>query len=111
MAEPFDRRAARQAWKARRVRPGIYAVRHRATGRAWAGAANDLDATRNGLWHTLEDGRHLDRDLQAEWNRWGAEAFEYVVLEVLEDDLAPLVLKETLKERRAAWAGRLAGGR
>jgi hypothetical protein len=44
-------------------------------------------------------------------HRWGADAFEYVVLEVLEDDLAPLVLKETLKERRAAWAGRLAGER
>jgi hypothetical protein len=111
MAEPLDRKAARRAWKERRVRAGIYAVRHRTSGQAWAGAAQDLDTTRNGLWHTLEDGRHLDRDLQAAWDRWGSGAFDYEILEVLPDDLTPLVLRETLKERRAAWAGRLARDR
>ncbi len=108
MNQTFDRKAALRAYKERKPRPGIYAVRHIASGRAWAGAAKDLDTTRNGLWHTLEDRRHLDKGLQAAWDRHGAAAFDYVILEVLAEDLAPFVLKETLKERQAAWARRLA---
>lgn len=108
MEPAFDRKAALRAYKERKPRPGIYAVRHIASGRAWAGAAKDLDTTRNGLWHVLEDRRHLDRSLQAEWDRHGSEAFEYVILEVIAGDLAPFVLKETLKERQAEWARRLA---
>jgi len=115
MPEPFDRKAALRAYKERRPRPGIYAVRHIASGRAWAGSAQNLDTTRNGLWHALDAGRHLDRGLQAEWAREGEAAFEYVILEVLEEEMSPLVLKETLKARQAEWARLLAeaggGGR
>lgn len=104
----FDRKAALRAYKARRPRPGIYAVRHLATGRAWPGSAVDLDTTRNGLWLQLQHGRHLDRDLQAAWNQHGEAAFDYEILEVLEEDMSPLVLKETLKAKRSEWILRLA---
>jgi hypothetical protein len=104
----FDRKAALRAYKARRPRPGIYAVRHRATGRAWPGSAVDLDTTRNGLWLQLQQGRHLDRDLQAAWNQHGEAAFDYEILEALEEDMSPLVLKETLKAKRSEWILRLA---
>lgn len=108
MSETFDRKAALRAYKARRPRPGIYAVRHRETGRAWADASPNLDTTRNGLWLRLQQGRHLDRDLQAAWNRWGEAAFDYVILEALEEEMSPLVLKETLKAKRAEWIALLA---
>lgn len=110
MSGTFDRKAALRAYKARRPRPGIYAVRHRATGRAWPGSAVDLDTTRNGLWLQLEQRRHLDRDLQAAWNQHGEAAFDYEILEVLEEDMSPLVLKETLKANRSEWLLRLAKG-
>ncbi|BDU73953.1 GIY-YIG nuclease family protein [Mesoterricola silvestris] len=109
MDSPFDRKAALRAYKERKVRSGIYGIRLKATGRTWPGSANDLDATRNGQWGVLNEGRHLAKDLQAEWTRLGQDAFEYVVLEVLEPCASPLVLKETLKERKAAWAQRLGG--
>jgi len=108
MPEAFDRKAALRAYKERRPRPGIYAVRHLASGRAWAGSAQNLDTTRNGLWHALAAGRHLDRGLQAAWAREGEAAFDYVILEVLEEEMSPLVLKETLKARQAEWARLLA---
>jgi len=107
MSEPFDRKAALRAYKDRRPRPGIYAVREVATGCAWAGSAQNLDTTRNGLWHALNAGRHQDRDLQAAWARLGEAAFEFVILEVLEEDPNPWALKETLKARQAEWARRL----
>lgn len=108
MTGTFDRKAALRAYKARRPRPGIYAVRHRASGHAWAGSAVDLDTTRNGLWLQLQQGRHLDKGLQAIWNQHGEAAFDYEILEVLEEDMSPLVLKETLKTKRAEWILRLA---
>jgi hypothetical protein len=108
MSEPFDRKAALRAYKDRRPRPGIYAVRELATGRAWAGAAPNLDTTRNGLWHALAAGRHLDRGLQAAWASLGEAAFEFVILEVIEEDLSPWALKETLKTRQVEWMRRLA---
>lgn len=108
MSETFDRKAALRACKARRPRPGIYAVRHRETGRAWADASPNLDTTQNGLWLRLQQGGHLDRDLQAAWNRWGEAAFDYVILEALEEEMSPLVLKETLKAKRAEWIALLA---
>jgi hypothetical protein len=49
------------------------------------------------------EGRPLDKELQAEWNRQGESAFEYLILEILEADMAPLVLKETLKAKKAKW--------
>ena len=36
------------------------------------------------------------------------EAFDYVILEVLEEEMSPLVLKETLKAKQAEWARLLA---
>jgi hypothetical protein len=108
MTEPFDRKAALRAYKERKPRPGIYAIRNIASGRAWTGSALNLDTTKNGLWLALKDGRHLDKGLQAEWKRLGEEAFEYVILEVIEEDMVPLVLKETLKAKQAEWASVLA---
>lgn len=103
MSESFDRKAALQAYKERMIRPGIYAVRLRSTGQAWANSAPDLDAIKNGLWNRLNEGRHLDKGLQAAWNQHGASAFDYVILEVFKDEMKPLVLKETLKTRKAEW--------
>ena len=107
MSEPLDRKAALRAYRERKVRSGIHAVRHGATGRAWAGSSPDLDAAKNGLWNRLEEGRHLDRELQSEWKRLGADAFEYVILEVIEEEMEPWALKETLKTRKAEWTKRL----
>ena len=110
MTQQLDRKAALRAYKDRKVRSGIYAIRHLASGRAWPGSANDLDATHNGQWLTLNAGRHLDKELQEAWTRLGEDAFEYVILEVLEDLASPLVLKETLKASKAAWLQKLREG-
>ena len=103
-----ERKAAIRAYKERKPRPGIYAVRLKATGRCWAGSAANLDTTKNGLWGTLNSGRHLDRSLQQEWNRLGEDAFEYVILEPLKEDVLPLAVKDLLKEKKRQWEEELA---
>ena len=108
MLSSEERKAAIKAYKARKPRPGIYGVRHRATGRCWAGSSPNLDTTRNGLWGTLNTGRHLDRSLQAEWRRLGEQAFEFVILDTLKDDVLPLAVKDLLKEKKRLWAEQFA---
>ena len=108
MSEPFDQKAALRAYKEQKVQSGIYAVRHIASGRAWADSAPNLDTLKNGLWHRLKEGRHLDNELQTEWNRLGEAAFEYIILEVIKEEMTPLVLKETLKAKKAEWMKLLA---
>jgi hypothetical protein len=41
--------------------------------------------------------------MQAVWNTHGEEAFAYEVLQTLDDDVAPLLLKDLLEERRKHW--------
>jgi hypothetical protein len=108
MLSAEERKAAIRAYKERKPRPGIYAVRLKETGRCWVASAPNLDTTKNGLWITLNSGRHLDRALQAEWNRLGEGAFEYVILEALKEDVLPLAVKDLLKEKKRLWADKLA---
>jgi hypothetical protein len=107
MLSTEERKAATKAYKARKPRPGIYAVRLKETGRCWVGSAANLDTTKNGLWITLNSGRHLDRTLQAEWDRLGETAFEYVILEALKEDVLPLAVKDLLREKKRVWTEKL----
>ncbi len=108
MLSPQERKAASRAYKERKPRPGIYGVRLKATGRCWAGSAQNLDTAKNSAWMTLNSGRHLERSLQAEWARLGEDAFEFVILETLEEDLLPMAVKDLLKEKQRLWAKQLA---
>ncbi len=106
MRTDVNRREAKRQYKERKPRRGAFAVRCRETGQVWVGASMDLDAARNGLWFTLRHGTHLDRLLQCAWNEHGEPAFEYEVLEELEDDVFPLAVRNLLKEKRARWVAR-----
>lgn len=108
MLSTAERKAAIKAYKERKPRPGIYGVRLKATGRCWAGSSANLDTTKNLLWRTLNEGKHLDRSLQAEWKRLGEEAFEFAILETLKEDVLPLAVKDLLKEKKRLWAEQLA---
>lgn len=107
MSPSFDRKAAIRAYKERKPRPGVYAVRHLASDRRWVDTAFDVDTRKNGLWNCLNDGRHLDKELQKAWRTYGESAFTYEVLEVIEEPTEPVFLKDALKALKIRWADRL----
>ena len=47
------------------------------------------------------------RSLQEEWNAHGEDAFQYEILEKLEDDVHPLAVAARLKEMRSRWIAQL----
>lgn len=74
-----------RAYKGFTPRMGVYAVRHLPTGRTLLGWSRHLQGILNRHRFQLELGGHGNEALQADWQRAGAEAFTFEVL----DELAP----------------------
>lgn len=104
-----SRRDAIRQYKERKVPIGIFAIRCRPTGETWVGASRNLDGQRNSSFFGLRLGSHRNRDMQTAWNaQGGEEAFEFSVVELLEDDeLGALGRSSWLKERERHWLAEL----
>jgi hypothetical protein len=94
-----ERKAAIRKFKERKPRVGVFAVRCTAAAQTWVGSARNLDATKSRFWFCLRSGVHPDKSLQCEWNTCGEQAFQYEILEELEDDLFPLALRICSRKR------------
>ena len=102
-----QRKEAIRKFKEKKPLLGAFAIRCTATGQVWVGASRNLDATRNGSWAFLRNGGHPDKSLQREWNIHGEPAFEYEILEKLDEDLPPIAIADHLKESKRRWVERL----
>ena len=107
MDSKAERKEAARKFKELKPRRGVYAVRCTATARTWVGSTLNLDSTKNRFWLGLRMGGHPDKSIQLEWNTHGEAAFEYEILEVLDEDLPALLLGDAMKERRRHWIERL----
>jgi len=107
MLSKEEKKAAIKSFKEKKIARGIYAVRCTQTGQAWVGATRNLDATRNSTWSSLTHGAHRDQPLQAEWNAKGESAFEYAILETLEEDTNAILIPDLLKEGKRRWLAEL----
>jgi hypothetical protein len=107
MSPNVNRKEAIRKYKLRKVSRGVFAVRCTATGQVWIDSSRNLDGAKNGLWFQLREELHRDKSLQTEWNTHGENAFQFEVLETLDDDVIPLGVPDLLKEKKGQWAARL----
>jgi hypothetical protein len=98
-----DRKAAIAAFKERASVPGIFAVRCAATGEVWLGQSRNLGAQKTGLWFSLNNGGHPNRDLLARWKERGEAAFSFEVIEALEPESSAVLLTSLLRDRLVHW--------
>jgi hypothetical protein len=110
MSASVDRKDAIRKFKEQKPRLGAFAIRCSVSGRVWVGSSRNLDATRNGCWFSLRLGSHQNKELQAEWNNNGEPAFQYEILETLDQDLQPLAVRDLLKETQRRWVEQLSAG-
>jgi hypothetical protein len=103
MIDKAERKEAARQFKERKPSPGIYALLCRPTGRSWVESSPNLDAAQNSQFFQLRQKLHRNKDLQAEWNAYGEESFEFAVLETLPEDTPQLNLRDLLTERKLAW--------
>jgi hypothetical protein len=107
MGANAGRREVIKEYKTRKALRGVFAVRCTSTGRVWVDSSPNLEAARNGLWFFLRHGNHDNPALQAEWNTHGEPAFQYEILEKLDDDVSLLAVNDLLKEKKRHWAAQL----
>lgn len=103
----LDRKAAINAYKERKPKAAIFALRCAATGAVWIGPTLNPDTVHNRIWFTLRQGSHPNRELQKAWSAHGTDAFALETLEVFEPDEDRYLRDNQLKDRAAHWRERL----
>ena len=104
----MDRKALTREYKESRRPMGVYQVRNSVNGKLLVGASVDLVAILNRHRADLRMGGHRNRELQKEWAEFGAEAFEFEILDTLNPPERPdYDPKEDLKALEALWLDRL----
>ncbi len=106
----IDRKALIREYKETPRPAGVFRVRNSAASKSFVGSSLDLPGMLNRQRFQLENGSHVDRELQSDWNELGADAFTFEVLDRLEltgepdSDLAAdvCVLKDMWLERLTA---------
>jgi len=105
-----ERKAAIDAYKERKVEAGIYLIRCAASSHTWVGSAPDLSTIQNRLWFTLRNGSNPHKSLQDMWVTHGCEAFDFEVVERLNDNDNPAYIRNiALKNRHTHWIEKLNG--
>ena len=79
----MDRKALIREYKETRRPMGVYRVRNTVNGKSFIGTSKDLPAMLNRQQSQLRMGGHPNRALQKDWAEYGAEAFEFEVLDTL----------------------------
>jgi hypothetical protein len=111
MESKAARKEAIRQFKQRPVHRGAFAVRCTSTGHVWVGTSLNVDSAKNGVWFALRLGKHMEKSLQEEWTAHGESAFEYEILEKLDQETHPLAVADLLKAKRSHWIERLGARR
>jgi group I intron endonuclease len=77
-------------------RPSVYSITNTINGKRYVGSAVSLGSRFANHRHALRKQQHHAPGLQADWVRYGADAFAFDVLEVVAD-------KEHLRQREQFW--------
>lgn len=105
----MDRKAIARTYKERRSPMGIFQVRNTANGKVLIGSTTDLPAMLNRQRAQLRLGGHPNPELQADWRAFGAEAFEFEVLDTLtQPDDPARDPRADLEALQAMWLEKLA---
>jgi len=104
------RRELKRQYKEARRPMGVYRILNRAEDKSFVSSSVNLPAIFNRMRMTLQSGLQLQYpQLQQDWNRLGAEAFEFEVLEELEppSDSPAWDPKEDLGALEELWLEKL----
>lgn len=86
----MDRKSElKRAYKETPKKIGVYRVLNKASGHSLLECGRDVDARLNRHMTELRFGSHRNKPLQEDWNRLGADAFSFEIVELLKPLDAP----------------------
>lgn len=68
------------------TKSGVYAIRHKISGKVYIGSATHISTRISGHKYLLRHNNHTSKYLQHAWNKYGVDAFEFIVLEITSRD-------------------------
>lgn len=77
----MDKKAAKLAYKASRRPIGVFQVHNLVNDKIFVGSSMNLDAMFNRIRFQLYAGSHPNKELEADWRRYGTGKFAFEVLE------------------------------
>jgi hypothetical protein len=80
----MDRKAIIREYKDTPRPMGVFQIKNKVNGKLLIGSSNNLPAILNRFKAELKMGNCRNIDLQHEWKQFGADAFEFKELEILE---------------------------
>ncbi len=86
---------------------GVYCVRCTRTDAIWVDSSRNLLSSENRFRFSIRTGLNLNPALQQAISLFGADAFEFEVLEIFDQDLSSYELNKLLKEKRLHWQNSL----
>jgi hypothetical protein len=88
---------------------GVYGVRNTATGKTLLGLSPNVPGVLNRQRFQLQNGSHPDKELQADWNDLGPDAFTFETLDLLKPSDDPgYDSAEDLRTLKTMWLEKLA---
>ncbi len=84
-----DKRSLRNDYKQSFVPIGVFVIRNTVNQRVYVGASRNLEGAMNRHRFELAAGSHRNAELLADWKRFGAETFQFEVLDRVEQRTAP----------------------
>lgn len=84
MSKETDRAVIKRIYKQSAPEMGVYQIRNTSNGKIYVGSSQNLEGTRNSRLFQLRMGKIVfSRELQNDLNQYGADCFEFSVLDVL----------------------------
>ncbi len=103
-----SRQDAKREYKERRKPAGVFQVKNLANGKVLLGSSLNLEGPLNSAKFMLTIGRHRNKALQEDWDKYGPEAFVFEVLETVKvTDDPQFNLSDELALLEEAWIEKL----
>jgi hypothetical protein len=102
-----NRHELKRAYQERKKRAGVFQIKNKHNNKILLGSSLNIDGPLNAHFFLLKIGSHTNRELQADWNHYGADAFDSEILALVPEEIEGHQVAEELGLLEELWLDEL----